>query len=200
MPRLLRDLDVYPKQKTSRLLTLTIHPLRIYIQRETKMDKRTGESPMDFEWQTRAPGDVTSPFYQLGAQHDKKRSYPGLNDDNCNYKPLTLLQEHTAHSNRPRSKRYPRSANQTLNPSSFHSPDNNPHHYHPRLNSANLLSRHHGNLMWIFHLALRICRHRNMQTTRTRPSSNTSQGRELRHYSTFMAGIRRAQGEAKSLG
>jgi hypothetical protein len=31
---------------------------------------------MDFEWQTRAPGDATSPFYQLGMQHDnhqKKR-------------------------------------------------------------------------------------------------------------------------------
>ncbi|KAJ5130037.1 uncharacterized protein N7515_006076 [Penicillium bovifimosum] len=39
------------------------------------MDKRTGESPMDFEWQTRAPGDVTSPFYQIGAQHDKKRAH-----------------------------------------------------------------------------------------------------------------------------
>ncbi|KAJ5513842.1 hypothetical protein N7463_003394 [Penicillium fimorum] len=48
------------------------------------MDKRTGESPMDFEWQTRAPGDVTSPFYQLGAQHEKKRSYSSLNEDNCN--------------------------------------------------------------------------------------------------------------------
>lgn len=36
------------------------------------MDRRTGESPMDFEWQTRAPGDVTSPFYQLGLQHDQK--------------------------------------------------------------------------------------------------------------------------------
>ncbi|RAK94886.1 putative nuclear envelope protein Brr6 [Aspergillus ibericus CBS 121593] len=40
------------------------------------MDKRTAESPMDFEWQTRAPGDVTSPFYQLSVQHDnKKRSH-----------------------------------------------------------------------------------------------------------------------------
>jgi hypothetical protein len=28
---------------------------------------------MDFEWQTRAPGDVTSPFYQLGMQHDNKK-------------------------------------------------------------------------------------------------------------------------------
>ncbi|KAH8689956.1 Di-sulfide bridge nucleocytoplasmic transport domain-containing protein [Talaromyces proteolyticus] len=41
------------------------------------MERRTAESPMDFEWQTRAPGDVTSPFYQLGLQHDphKKRDY-----------------------------------------------------------------------------------------------------------------------------
>ncbi|KAL3430953.1 Di-sulfide bridge nucleocytoplasmic transport domain-containing protein [Aspergillus tetrazonus] len=41
------------------------------------MDKRTAESPMDFEWQSRAPGDVTSPFYQLSMQHDnqKKRSH-----------------------------------------------------------------------------------------------------------------------------
>jgi hypothetical protein len=37
------------------------------------MDRRTGEIPMDFEWQTRAPGDVTSPFYQLGLQHEQKR-------------------------------------------------------------------------------------------------------------------------------
>lgn len=37
------------------------------------MQRRTAESPMDFEWQTRAPGDVTSPFYQLGLQHDKQK-------------------------------------------------------------------------------------------------------------------------------
>lgn len=28
---------------------------------------------MDFEWQTRAPGDVTSPFYQLSMQHDNQK-------------------------------------------------------------------------------------------------------------------------------
>lgn len=28
---------------------------------------------MDFEWHTRAPGDVTSPFYQLGVQHENKK-------------------------------------------------------------------------------------------------------------------------------
>jgi hypothetical protein len=39
-----------------------------------KMDKRTAESPMDFEWQSRGgPGDVTSPFYQLSMQHDNKK-------------------------------------------------------------------------------------------------------------------------------
>lgn len=28
---------------------------------------------MDFEWQTRAPGDVTSPFYQLSMQHENQK-------------------------------------------------------------------------------------------------------------------------------
>ena len=36
------------------------------------MQKRTNESPMDFEWQTRAPGDVTSPFYQLAMKHENE--------------------------------------------------------------------------------------------------------------------------------
>ncbi|KNG89850.1 nuclear envelope protein Brr6 [Aspergillus nomiae NRRL 13137] len=40
------------------------------------MDKRSAESPMDFEWQTRAPGDVTSPFYQLSMQHDNQKKRP----------------------------------------------------------------------------------------------------------------------------
>lgn len=39
----------------------------------TTMDKRSGETPMDFEWQSRGPGDVTSPFYQLGLQHENKK-------------------------------------------------------------------------------------------------------------------------------
>ncbi|KAI1929107.1 hypothetical protein LOZ65_001861 [Ophidiomyces ophidiicola] len=38
------------------------------------MEKRTTESPMDFEWQSSAPGDCTSPFYQL-AKEGKKRQY-----------------------------------------------------------------------------------------------------------------------------
>lgn len=29
---------------------------------------------MDFEWQTRAPGDVTSPFYQLSMQHESGKN------------------------------------------------------------------------------------------------------------------------------
>ncbi|EEH21456.1 hypothetical protein PABG_03672 [Paracoccidioides brasiliensis Pb03] len=44
------------------------------------MEKRTNETPMDFEWQTHAPGDATSPFYQLAMQYqnkhqDKKRPF-----------------------------------------------------------------------------------------------------------------------------
>lgn len=38
-----------------------------------KMAKLSGETPMDFEWQARGPGDVTSPFYQLGLQHENKK-------------------------------------------------------------------------------------------------------------------------------
>ncbi|KAL4914417.1 Di-sulfide bridge nucleocytoplasmic transport domain-containing protein [Aspergillus aurantiobrunneus] len=57
------------------------------------MDKRTAESPMDFEWQSRAPGDVTSPFYQLSVQHDtqKKRSHNVF--DSPEKKPLPALRE-----------------------------------------------------------------------------------------------------------
>ncbi|OAX79994.1 hypothetical protein ACJ72_05683 [Emergomyces africanus] len=44
------------------------------------MDRRSNETPMDFEWQTRAPGGAASPFHQLALQHqnrtkDKKRPY-----------------------------------------------------------------------------------------------------------------------------
>lgn len=37
------------------------------------MQKRSNESPMDFEWQTKAPGDITSPFYQLAMEHDHQK-------------------------------------------------------------------------------------------------------------------------------
>lgn len=33
---------------------------------------------MDFEWQTRAPGDVTSPFYQLSMQHENQKKRVSL--------------------------------------------------------------------------------------------------------------------------
>jgi hypothetical protein len=34
-----------------------------------KMNPRGHESPMDFEWQTHAPADVTSPFHKLAMEH-----------------------------------------------------------------------------------------------------------------------------------
>jgi hypothetical protein len=36
------------------------------------MEKRSSETPMDFEWQTRAPGDATSPFYKLAIEHESQ--------------------------------------------------------------------------------------------------------------------------------
>ncbi|PGH10722.1 hypothetical protein AJ79_05313 [Helicocarpus griseus UAMH5409] len=52
--------------------------------RLNEMERRTNETPMDFEWQSHAPGDVTSPFYQLAMQHqnqnkDKKRPHSIFN-------------------------------------------------------------------------------------------------------------------------
>ncbi|BCR90617.1 putative nuclear envelope protein Brr6 [Aspergillus chevalieri] len=57
------------------------------------MDKRSGESPMDFEWQTRAPGDVTSPFYQLSMQHDNQRKRPHSTFDSPEKKSMPALRE-----------------------------------------------------------------------------------------------------------
>ena len=37
------------------------------------MDRRSHESPMDFEWQNQPPADVTSPFYQLSQRHGQRR-------------------------------------------------------------------------------------------------------------------------------
>jgi hypothetical protein len=62
---------VYPNKK---LAFLELHPNHTFI---SIMDKRTGESPMEFEWETKAPGDASSPFFQLGAQH-KKRAHSSL--------------------------------------------------------------------------------------------------------------------------
>lgn len=48
------------------------------------MDRRIHETPMDFEWQNRAPGETKSPFYQLALEHqnrnkDKKRELIHVN-------------------------------------------------------------------------------------------------------------------------
>ncbi|KAL2868942.1 putative nuclear envelope protein Brr6 [Aspergillus lucknowensis] len=56
------------------------------------MEKRTAESPMDFEWQSRAPGDVTSPFYQLSMQHDNKKR-PHNVFESPEKKPIPSLRE-----------------------------------------------------------------------------------------------------------
>lgn len=41
------------------------------------MDSRTAETPMEFEWQHRQPGDANSAFYRVGLQHEnKKREHP----------------------------------------------------------------------------------------------------------------------------
>ncbi|KAF9894428.1 hypothetical protein FE257_007931 [Aspergillus nanangensis] len=57
------------------------------------MEKRTAESPMDFEWQTRAPGDVTSPFYQLSMQHEKHKKRPHSMFDSPEKKEMPALRE-----------------------------------------------------------------------------------------------------------
>ncbi|PWY75441.1 hypothetical protein BO70DRAFT_398297 [Aspergillus heteromorphus CBS 117.55] len=57
------------------------------------MDKRSAESPMDFEWQTRAPGDVTSPFYQLSVQHDNQKKRPHSIFDSPEKKSMPALRE-----------------------------------------------------------------------------------------------------------
>jgi hypothetical protein len=91
------------------------------------MDKRTGESPMEFEWETRPAGDASSPFWQLGAQHDKKRWHP----KDLHFKSILLIlgQEHIAHSIPPKNSLYPLFVNQTHNLSSSLNPINNPHHH-----------------------------------------------------------------------
>lgn len=64
------------KTSPPRALPSSFHfstPLHPDLSSSHSMDKRSTESPMDFEWQSRAPGDVTSPFYQLSMQHDNQK-------------------------------------------------------------------------------------------------------------------------------
>lgn len=46
---------------------------------------------MDFEWQSRAPGDTSSPFYQLSSMHQKKRTHSVF--DSPTKKPTPSLRE-----------------------------------------------------------------------------------------------------------
>ncbi|KAJ5624830.1 hypothetical protein N7510_001139 [Penicillium lagena] len=88
------------------------------------MDKRSAESPMDFEWQTRAPGDVTSPFYQLGMQHDnKKRTHSVF--DSPEKKPLPALREPNSQPflfSQPRAQRAPDSPRAVFGQPAFTTP------------------------------------------------------------------------------
>lgn len=45
------------------------------------MSKRTTESPMEFEWQSQAPMDITSPFAQLGNRHNNPNMNPNITND-----------------------------------------------------------------------------------------------------------------------
>lgn len=40
------------------------------------MTARGVESPMDFQWQTHAPADATSPFHRLAMDHNGKKRIP----------------------------------------------------------------------------------------------------------------------------
>ncbi|PWY93897.1 hypothetical protein BO94DRAFT_485411 [Aspergillus sclerotioniger CBS 115572] len=87
------------------------------------MDKRSAESPMDFEWQTRAPGDVTSPFYQLSVQHDKKR--PHSTFDSPEKKTMPALREPNSQPflfSRTNSQQIPATPKPFLNHSAFMTP------------------------------------------------------------------------------
>ncbi|KAJ5151640.1 hypothetical protein N7492_009935 [Penicillium capsulatum] len=50
---------------------------------------RTAETPMDFEWQSHAPMDESSPFFKIGRAHDKKRPFSAF--DSPGKKPLPSL-------------------------------------------------------------------------------------------------------------
>lgn len=45
------------------------------------MNPRGHESPMDFEWQTYAPADVTSPFHKLAMEHNQSEKKRRVNHD-----------------------------------------------------------------------------------------------------------------------
>jgi hypothetical protein len=114
-------------------LYLLFSPLYLH----STMDARTAESPMDFEWQTRAPGDVTSPFYQLSVHHDnqRKRMLCPLSAPS----PLTV-QVPTMSSTRPKRNNLPLSASPIPSPSSSPSRDRRTPHQPRRPSLASPLS------------------------------------------------------------
>ncbi|GJP93591.1 alpha,alpha-trehalose-phosphate synthase subunit [Aspergillus niger] len=89
------------------------------------MDKRTAESPMDFEWQTRAPGDVTSPFYQLSMQHDNQKKRPHSIFDSPEKKSMPALREPNSQPflfSQPKPQQPPSTPKPFFNQSAFMTP------------------------------------------------------------------------------
>ncbi|KAE8353094.1 Di-sulfide bridge nucleocytoplasmic transport domain-containing protein [Aspergillus coremiiformis] len=89
------------------------------------MAKRSAESPMDFEWQTRAPGDVTSPFYQLSMQHDNQKKRSHLVFDSPGKKPMPALREPNSQPflfSQPRSQNPPGTPKSVFGQSAFMTP------------------------------------------------------------------------------
>ncbi|PLN79668.1 putative nuclear envelope protein Brr6 [Aspergillus taichungensis] len=89
------------------------------------MAKRSGESPMDFEWQSRAPGDVTSPFYQLSMQHDNEKKRPHSIFDSPEKKSMPALREPNSQPflfSQPRAQNPPGTPKSSFGPSAFMTP------------------------------------------------------------------------------
>lgn len=110
-------------------------PRSIHLEHSEKM-VRTAESPMDFEWHSRPPMDMTSPFAQLdNKKRELQRPLPSSDHptDNPSQQARTvrlILQRRSPHLY----------ALQTLNPSSFPNHDPSANHLPPKLSSDNLHS------------------------------------------------------------
>ncbi|RAL12884.1 putative nuclear envelope protein Brr6 [Aspergillus homomorphus CBS 101889] len=89
------------------------------------MEPRTAESPMDFEWQSKPPRDVTSPFYQLSMQHDNQRKRPHSIFDSPGKKSLPALREPNSQPylfSQPRTQQPSSTPKPTFNHSAFMTP------------------------------------------------------------------------------
>lgn len=81
---------------------------------------------MDFEWQTRAPGDVTSPFYQLSMQHDnQKKRMPPLSNTAQPSRKLTRIGPHSTFDS-PEKKSLPALREPNSQPYLFSQPPGTP--------------------------------------------------------------------------